>query len=100
MILLQTLQNDGALNFVQFFFLDHPVLLYGAALSEISDDVTDLGRFKPEAFLYMFQSERDEDVESFADGLEHDKVEWNSRQRIEHTKDLSARSLRRAVAVT
>jgi len=48
----------------------------------------------------MFQSERDEDVESFADGLEHDKVEWNSRQRIEHTKDLSARSLRRAVAVT
>jgi len=48
----------------------------------------------------MLQSERNEDVESFADGLEHDEVQRDSRQRIEHTEDLSACSLRCAVAVT
>jgi len=61
---------------------------------------TDLGRFKPEALLDVFQCKRDEDVESFANGLEHDKVQRDPRQRVEHTEDLSAGSLRRAVAVT
>ena len=48
----------------------------------------------------MLQNERNEDVESFADGLEHDKVERNAGQRVEHTEDLAAWRLRRAVTVT
>jgi len=45
----------------------------------------------------MFENERDEDVEAFADRLEHDEVERNSGQRVQHAEDLSARSFRRAV---
>jgi len=48
----------------------------------------------------MFKNECNEDVESFTDGLEHDKVKRNARQRVEHTEDLSACRLRRAITVT
>jgi len=48
----------------------------------------------------MFQRERDEDVESFANGLEHNKVERNSGQSVEHAEDFAACSLRCTVAVT
>ena len=61
--------------------------------------VTDLGRFEAETFLEMFENERDEDVESFADGLEHDEVERNAGERVEHAEHLAAGGLRRAVSV-
>ena len=48
----------------------------------------------------MLQNERNEDVESFADGLEHDKVERNASQRVQHAEYLAAWCLRRAVTVT
>ena len=60
---------------------------------------TDLGRLKAEALLETSENERDEDVESFADRLEHDKVERNSDERVEHAEDLAGRRLGRAVAV-
>jgi len=62
--------------------------------------ITDLYGFSSEAFLEAFQRECNKDVETFADRLEHDEIERNSSQRVEHTEDLSTRRLRRAVAVT
>jgi len=48
----------------------------------------------------MLQNERDEDVESFADGLEHNEVERNAGQRVEHAEQLAGWRLRRAITVT
>ena len=58
-----------------------------------------LDRFKAKTLFDAPQEERDEDVETLADALEHDEVEWNSDESVEHAEDLSARRLRRTVAV-
>jgi len=56
---------------------------------KVQRNVTDLGRLKPQALLEMFENERDEDVESFADGLKHDQVQRNADQRVQHTEELA-----------
>ena len=53
-----------------------------------------------QALLHCLQHERHEDVEPLADALEHDEIERDANERVEHAKYLAADRARRAVAVT
>ena len=50
--------------------------------------------------LQDLQDERDEDVQPLADALEHDQIERDADECVEHAEDLAAHRLRRAVAIT
>ena len=52
-----------------------------------------------QALLHRLQHERHEDVEALANALEHDEIERDADERVEHAEDLAADRARRAVAV-
>ena len=52
-----------------------------------------------QTLLHRLQHERHEDVEALADALEHDEIERDADERVEHAEDLAADGARRTVAV-
>ena len=57
-------------------------------------------RFESQASLHVPQQEGHEDVEALTDALEHDEVERDAEQGVEHAEDLASGRLRGTVPIS